>query len=89
MKHFVESRKNELIGRHDNVYILNRLDIILNNLEEIIKNHDDYEIIENKHYLSKIFRNIEFSQIRIVLESIDDHYEIVTMHFKKLKTPSL
>ena len=88
LKHFVESRKGELIDKHNNIYILKRLYIIIDNIENVIENYDLYEIVNNRYYFSKNIATIDISKIRIVLELINNHYEIVTMHFQKLKTPT-
>ncbi len=86
LKHFVESRSGELINKYDDEYILNRLNSIIDNIENILHNYDLFEIKDNRLYFSKEFSIINLSAIRIVLEFIDNHYEIVTMHFQKLKT---
>jgi len=86
LKHFVESRKIELVSKHDDLYIQKRLFYIINNIENVLKNHDLYEFINDRHYFSKNLCTIDISKIRIVLEVIDNHFEIVTMHFQKLKT---
>ena len=86
IKHFVESRKSELLNKHDNTYILKRLFIIIDNIYDILNNNDEYELLNNRHYFSKRFGTIDISKIRVVLELKGEHYEIVTMHYQKLKT---
>ncbi len=86
LKHFVESRSAELIEKYDVEYILYRLHIIIDNIENVLNSYTSFETINNRHYFLKNISTIDVSSIRIVLEFIGDHFEIVTMHYKKLKT---
>ncbi len=86
LKHFVESRSGELVG-YDDEHILKRLYLIIDNVENVLIKYDLFEKMNNRLYFSKDYssdiRSIPI--IRIVLDSVDDHFEIVTMHYKKIK----
>lgn len=84
LKHFVESRSGELL-EYNNEYILERLYFIVDNIKNVLDNSDFYQVIENRFYYTKDFFYPIRPSIRIVLESINDHFEIVTMHYKKTK----
>ena len=84
LKHFVESRSGELIG-FDNNYILERLYLIIDNIENVLTDYDLFEKMNNRLYFSKDFLKPIEPSIRIVLENIDNRFEIVTMHYKKTK----
>ena len=84
LKHFVESRSGELVG-YNNDYILNRLYLIIDNIEDVLIHYDLFEKINNRLYFSKDFLKPIEPSIRIVLENVGDHFEIVTMHYKKIK----
>jgi hypothetical protein len=84
LKHFVESRSGELL-EYNNEYILERLYFIIDNIKNVLHNSDFYKVIEKRFYYTKDFFYPIRPSIRIVLESINDHFEIVTMHYKKTK----
>lgn len=66
-------------------YILERLYLIVDNVENVLHNHDFFQIIGDRYYYTKDFFYPIRPSIRIVLELIDNHFEIVTMHYKKTK----
>lgn len=74
----------ELIGWNDE-YIINRLHFIIFNIENVLCKYDLFQIINNRYYYSKSFSHMCMTIIRIVMESFNDHFEIVTMHYKKIK----
>ncbi len=84
LKHFVESRSGELVD-YDEKFVLNRLHLIIDNIENVLINYDLFEKMNNRFYFSKDFLKPIEPSIRIVLENIDSHFEIVTMHYKKTK----
>jgi hypothetical protein len=84
LKHFVESRSDELL-EYNNEYILERLYFIIDNIKNTLHNNDFYQVIEQRFYYTKDFFYPIRPSIRIVLESVNDHFEIVTMHYKKTK----
>jgi hypothetical protein len=71
----------------DDEYILSRLYLIIDNIENVLTNYDLFEKMNNRLYLSKDFTlsNRLIPIIRIVIENVDNHFEIVTMHYKKIK----
>jgi len=84
LKHFVESRSGELFGWNDE-YIINRLHFIIFNIENVLYKHDLFQTMNSRHYYSKDFSYMCMPIIRIVLEPVNNHFEIVTMHYKKIK----
>lgn len=86
LKHFVESRSGELL-EHNDEYILYRLNLIIDNIENVLNSYDLFEINNSRLYFSKDFsltiRSIPI--IRIVIEDVNSHFEVVTMHYKKIK----
>ena len=71
----------------DDEYILSILYLIIDNIENVLTNYDLFEKMNNRLYLSKDFTlsNRLIPIIRIVIENVDNHFEIVTMHYKKIK----
>lgn len=84
LKYFVESRSGELVDCEDE-YILNRLHLIIDNIENVLTNYDLFEKMNDRLYFSKDFLKPIEPSIRIVLENVKGHFEIVTMHYKKTK----
>lgn len=86
LKHFVESRSGELVG-NDSEYVLYRLYLIIDNIENVLINYDLFHEMNNRLYFSKDFTlsNRSIPIIRIVLEQVGEHFEIVTMHYTKIK----
>jgi len=85
LKHFVESRSGELFDRYDYDFISKRLYFIIDNIENVIYNHDLCRIENGRYYFSKDFSYVYMPIVRIVLECVGGHFEIVTMHYKKTK----
>ena len=83
LKHFVESRFEEMSGSHKEVVILDKLYFIINNIENVLLKKDSYEEKNNRFYFTKHFWHMDRPSIRIVFEYKNGHYEIVTMHYKK------
>jgi hypothetical protein len=84
LKHFVESRSQELID-YNKEYVLKKLCFIVDNIENVLCNYDFFQIIGQRFYYTKDFFYPIRPSIRIVLELVNDNFEIVTMHYKKTK----
>ena len=84
LKHFVESRSEELVTYNEE-YILERLYYIIDNIENVLHNYEFFQKIDNRLYYTKDFFYPIRPSIRIVLELVGTHFEVVTMHYKKTK----
>lgn len=84
LKHFVESRSEELVTYNEG-YILERLYFIIDNIENTLHNCEFFQKIDKRLYYTKDFLHPIRPSVRIVLELVGGHFEIVTMHYKKTK----
>lgn len=86
LKHFVENRKKELVGKYDTDHILNRLFFIIDNVIETFNSHDNIVIQANSRivYSKKPLNHPQYS-IRIVVDKIDSRLEICSIHLQKSK----
>ncbi len=86
LKHFVESRKKEMVDNHTKDEILNRLYFAVDNIITIFKDCDDLSIGEDGRFIyKKYFESIKKINLRIVLESNNNRLEICSIHFQKHK----
>jgi hypothetical protein len=85
LKHFVESRSTEMAENYNKDTILEKIYYIIDNAENVLNIYDVFQNMNNRYYFTKHYWNQDKPSIRIVLELIDDHFEIVTMHYKKTK----
>jgi hypothetical protein len=85
LKHFVESRSTEMADSYENKVILEKMFYIIDNVEDVLNKHDVFQTMNGRYYFTKHFWNLDKPSIRIVLELIGYHFEIVTMHYKKTK----
>jgi len=84
LKHFVESRKKELLVHHSEEKTLELLLFATKNLKEIICDFDSYEYRPpNCHFYLKDYSHIGKSNVRILVENVNEKLEIVSIHFKK------
>ncbi len=86
LKHFVESRKKEMINTHSKDEVLSKLYFALDNVitvylyfDELIPKHSD------RFIYVKYFENLKKVNLRIVFELISNRLEICSIHFQKHK----
>ncbi len=85
LKHFVESRSTEMADNYENNIILEKMYYILDNVEDVLNNYDIFQTMNSRYYFTKHYWNLDKPSVLIVLELVSDHFEIVTMHYKKIK----
>ncbi|MEK7068198.1 MAG: hypothetical protein AAB964_00080 [Patescibacteria group bacterium] len=85
LKHFVESRKAELMRRHTTEEALKKIDFALEQMQEVLTNFDSYEYQPNgeKYFFTKDYQSIGQPPIRILLVAVNKHLEICSFHFRK------
>lgn len=83
LKHFVERRKSEMLDKYSEQNIILRLYFAIENVNLVVSTTDFYEEKDKRFIYSKYFtREFKFS-LRIVVERIENHLEIVSMHYKR------
>lgn len=88
LKHFVESRKKEMIISHTEEEIFERLYFAIDNIISIYTSYDKTEVKSISRLIySKQFTDSRDHNIRIVIDTFVNRYEICSIHFQKRKTP--
>jgi hypothetical protein len=88
LKHFVESRKKEMVNSHTKDEILNKLYFAVDNIINVFKNCEDFFIQEDGRFIYiKYFTELTKHSLRIVLESNDNRLDVCSIHFQKRKKP--
>lgn len=90
LKHFVESRRNELLKWH-NSHTTNRyIEFIVLNVKNVLTlyDHITYDSNKNQASVSKSYLKFKKPNIKILIEQKDLRFEVVSMHFTKIKKPS-
>lgn len=86
LKHFVESRKDELQKRHTQNEVLENVCFALQEVQEVITNFTLYELEPpGKHFYIKDYSHIGKPFIRILVEVKKSSLEIRSIHFTKSK----
>lgn len=88
LKHFVESRSKELVihFNSDDKLILNLLISTLEKIEDVFLNYDTTDVGDKgRKIVSKDFSHEGLPNLRIVYEDVQEHIEIVSIHFRKLR----
>jgi len=85
LKHYVESRRKELLKNHPEAETLNKILFGIENIKETIADFDKYELEPPSHAYSKDYSNIGFPSLRIMLDLKGRHLEIRSIHFTKTK----
>lgn len=89
IKHFVESRKKEMIDNHDDTEIFDKLYFAIDNIINTYVNNDENFIQENiRLAYIKYFTELRGSSLKIIFEKNNTKLEICSIHFKKYKKPS-
>jgi hypothetical protein len=85
LKHFVESRKGEMIRKHTEEVIINRISFALDNLQETITHFDNYTFEPPEKYIYvKDYSHSGEPHLRIIVECIQEKLEIKSIHFQKI-----
>ena len=88
LKHFVESRKKEMIDGHSKEEILDKLYFAVDNIINIYSNYDEIKTENlNRVKYTKHFIDIREHSLSIVFDVFFNRYEICSIHFKKRKIP--
>jgi hypothetical protein len=88
LKHFVESRKKEMIENHTMQEILDKLYFAVDNVIETYSFYDKFDIEKTGRLIYiKYFTKLRSSNLRIVFERVENRLEICSIHFQKYKTP--
>ena len=88
LKHFMESRKKEMLGSHSDDEILNKLYFAVDNIINIYLNYDEIKTESlNRVKYTRYFIDTAKHSLVIVFDIFVDRYEICSIHFKKRKIP--
>jgi hypothetical protein len=88
LKHFVESRKKEMINTHLEGDILNKLYFSIDNIINVYLNYDEIKTENlNRVKYTKHFIDIREHSLSIVFDVFFNRCEICSIHFKKRKIP--
>jgi hypothetical protein len=86
LKHFVESRKKEMLETHTEAEILDKLYFAVDNVILVYKKYDKIESTNiGRLIYTKKFENIQKINIRVVLDLVLNKSEICSIHFQKHK----
>ena len=85
LKHFIESRKEELEKHHTPEETFESICFAVDHIQETINNFDDYLLVPPKHFYTKDYSSDGKPQLRILLEVKDGRLEIRSIHFRERK----
>jgi hypothetical protein len=86
LKHFVESRKKELLVNHTKERALASIIFAVRHISETITQFDSYKTqYPNRYLYTKDYSSTGSPRLRIILETVDNHLEIVSIHFKRIR----
>ncbi|MDP2642058.1 MAG: hypothetical protein Q8P21_02085 [bacterium] len=86
LKHFVESRKEDLERKHTEEEALGNICFAIQEIQEVITNFTVYELEPpGKHFYVKDYSHMGKPFIRILLEPKSARLEIKSIHFTKSK----
>lgn len=84
LKHFVESRRNELSVNYSESQTIELLKFAVKNIENVFTGYDSTDIGEkNRKILSKDFSRLGLPHLRVVYDNKNTHLEIISIHFRK------
>lgn len=89
LKHFVESRKREMVEKYDKKEIINKLYFCVENVILTYIKYDNCKLQESNNRLiyTKYFADVKKSSLRIVFETVNNRLEICSIHSQKRKIP--
>ena len=86
LKHFVESRKKELIVNYSEEESINLLNLVISKVQDIFENFDSADIGDlNRKIFSKDYSHEGLPNLRVVHEENPNEVELVSIHFRKHK----
>lgn len=90
LKHFVESRRNELAKWHDFYTTREYIEFIVFNVKDVLTMYDTltHDSAKNQISVSKSYIKFEKPNIKILIEQKGARFEVISMHFTKIKKPS-
>ena len=84
LKHFVESRKEEMRKHHIESEILANITFAVEHIQDVIVNFDLYELEPpDKHFYSRNYASLGKPNLRVLVEVKNGCLEIVSIHFRK------
>ena len=88
LKHFVESRKKEMVETHTEEEILNKLYFAVDNVVVTYVNYDEFKInVLQRLIYTKYFNELAYHSLRIVADNVSNTFEVCSIHFQKRKIP--
>lgn len=88
LKHFVESRKKEMIETHTDGEIFERLYFAINNVILTYNSYDEIQVKSlNRLIYAKYYTDTRNHNLRLVIDTFFDRFEICSIHFQKRKIP--
>jgi len=84
LKHFVESRRADLLKKHTVEEALQRIVFTISVVSEVILEFENYELIPpNNHFYNKDYSTYGMPMVRVLLEAKDDFLCVKSIHFAK------
>ncbi len=89
LKHFVERRRVELFKNNGFSETIDLLFSMIMYIEKAVKDSDLITIkeFENKIIYEKVYKPENNLSIRVITEVVENHQEIKSLHFVKIKKP--
>ena len=86
LKHYVESRKKELIVNYSEAESINLLNLALSKVRDIFENFDGTDVGDfGRKIFSKDYSHEGLPNLRVVYEENLEQIELVSIHFRKHK----
>jgi len=84
LKHFVESRKEELGKHHTKDQVSENIYFAIEHLQETVVHFEHYEYTPPRnHFYTKNYHHVQKSKLRVLVEENNDSLEIISIHFRK------
>lgn len=84
LKHFVESRKEELLKHHTQEQVVENIYFAIDFLQETVVQFEYYEYEPPRnHFYTKNYSHLQKPKVRVLVEERGDFLEIISIHFRK------
>ena len=84
LKHYVESRKEELGKHHAEDDVIDSIYFVIDHLQETVIDFEHYEYVPpERHFYTKDFYHLQKSKIRVLVEEKGTWLEVRSVHFRK------
>ncbi len=84
LKHFIESRRRELLVNYSTEEALQLLKFAVSKIQDIFENHDATDVGEKgRQIFSKDYSHLGLPHLRVVYEFVLNDIELVSIHFRK------